>query len=383
MGTVVMFVACVVAVLIARVIKDSVYSAGRGDERGVRIVSFDGGRSTGTAGRPAARRRAFVEDLSFGDPTARKLEAALQGGDWSSVHRHLEGVRDWGKREFLVEALSAYEVFQGREALLDQWCRSKPDSALGFLLRGRWRINAAWKARSGGVASQVTQKGWELFFSLLTLAEEDLAKAAELDRADPTAHALRVITARGLQLGADEARARFTAATELDPHHRLAHAMLLQQLCKKWSGSHEAMFQLAHDALAKAPAGSVLGGLVPQAHAERWLYAVGMADSAADDPEWFGKGDRYFQDPAVCEDLVKAWDRSLGSPWFRDSETAVPARNYFAFCFHLAGDQDRARAALEPLGLEKVLSIPWSWLGKGEPDAAVNHARAACGLPPL
>jgi hypothetical protein len=361
----------------AWLLKRALFAAGRSDDRPVKIVSM--GAPARAAAPPA--RKAWSEDLTFGDPTARRLRAALQGGEWQPVHQHLEGCRGWPARELLVEALGAHEVLQGREALLDQWCAARPDSALPRLVRGRWRIAAAWAARGSGGASTVSQQGWQRFFRLLQQADEDLAAAAALDPQDPTPCALRLTTSRGLQLGQEETARRFEATVARDPHHRLAHAMRLASLCRKWSGSHEQMFAFARQAAQAAPEGSLLGGLIAQAHAERWLWARSFAEKEADDPQWFGKAGSYFQDPAVREELQRAWDRSLGSPSFREVGAAAHARNWFAFCLHLAGDRERTRAALEPLG-KHATEVPWTWLGQAPPQA-VNQARAGCGLPPL
>lgn len=363
--------------IVSYYLRRSLYAAGRGDGRAVRIVSMQ------PPAAPPGRPR-FEEDLTFGDPTARRLRDSARSGDWRPLHAHLEGCRDGAQRELLVEALGEHELFRGREAVFEQWCAAHPESALPYLVRARWLISAAWAARGGGVAGTVDRQGWQSFYGLLERAEQDLARACDLDPTDPTPWALRLVSARGLQAGPDEARLRFEALVARDPHHRLGHAMRLTGLCRKWGGSHEAMFEFARQAAASAPAGSLLGGLIAQAHAERWMYAAGMAESAQDDPQWFGKASRYFQDPAVRQELIAAWDRSLGSPAFRDTPLAAQARNWFAFCFHQAGEKARARAALEPLG-RRFLHVPWSWLGKGKGDTwrVASEARAACGLPPL
>lgn len=377
MDQLITLIVCVAAAGVAYYVKRSLYAAGRSDDRPVKLVSM----APAPTPPAAAKRRGFVEDLTFGDPTAARLRASLQAGDWRAVHQHLAGLQDPAERELLVEAVAgAHEPLRGREATLDAWCAAQPDSALPRVVRGRWLIAAAWAARGGGGASSVSQQGWQQFFRLLQRADEDLAAAAALDPRDPTACALRLTTSRGLQLGPDETQRRFAATVARDPGHRLAHALRLASLCKKWSGSHEQMFAFAREAARQAPEGSVLGGLLAQAHAERWLWARSFAEEAADDPEWFGKHERYFQDPAVREELQRAWDRSLGSPAFRETKAAVHARNWFGFCLHLAGDHARARAALEPLG-KRVTEVPWAWLGKGDPAQAVDHARRACGLP--
>lgn len=376
-----------VAVVVSYLLKRSLMSAGRSDtSRPVKIVSMSapgGARQASGSGAapPRARAKGFQEDLTFGDPTARRLRSALVGGDWSSTHAELEACRDWGDRAFLVEALAEHEVFAGREALFEGWQKARPGSGLPWLLRGRWRIAAAWKARGSGQAASVTQEGWKQFFRLLSEAESDLQAAAAREPDDPTPWAALLVTARGLQKSREEEQAVFDEVRQRDPAHFGACRSMLRARCAKWGGSHQAMFAFARESAAAAPEGSLLGALVPLAHAERYLWATGFADKAADDPEWFGKGDRYFRDPAVQRDLVQAWERSFGSPSFREVKSAPEGWNAFAFAFHLAGDQARARVALERTD-KKITATPWTWLGK-DPLAAVQAARAACGLPAL
>lgn len=345
---------------------------------GPRIVSF-------TPDPP--KRAAWVEDPTFGDPVAKRLRSELAAGDWQGTQTALEGTRgEWAEREFLVESLGDYPVFAGRERTLDAWLAAKPassgapEAALPLLVRGRWQIAAGWHARGSGQASTVTEEGWKRFFAHLKQAQQDFEAAARLDPEDPTPWAMQVITARGLQLSKEEVRQRADEALRRDPLCWGANRMLLVALCRKWSGSHEAMFEVARRASTQAPDGHLAHGLIAQAHIERWLWASGFATEKKDDPEWFGNAGKYFADPAVRAELLAAYGKSLGSPRWRETKLAPHARNDFAWCFLQMGDTARAKVELERLG-SKLTKTPWGF--KGETRAAVDAARKQVGLPPL
>lgn len=323
-------------------------------------------------------RRGFQEDLTFGDPQARRLRSALVAGDWMSVHAALDKVRDWDERAFLIDAITE-TVSPAMERTLGAWVQAKPDDGLPLVARGRWRIYAAWAARGGGGASSVTDEGWKVFFQQLQLAEKDFEAASELAPSDPTPHAYRVITARGLQLDDQEERARFDEARTRDPTNRVAHLMMMVALCQKWGGSHAAMFAFAREASAGAKEGSLLHGLVASAHIERWLWATSFADKAEDDPEWYGKAAGYFKDGEVKRELQAAWSRSLGSAAFKATSPSNYTRNTFAWCFVQMEDWDRAKKELEALG-GKITELPWRFSAR-DPLAAVNEARGRVGLP--
>jgi hypothetical protein len=172
-----------------------------------------------------------------------------------------------------------------------------------------------------------------------------------------------VVTSRGRQLGVNETRHRFRQVFARHPGHVRAHQQMLQQLCRKWGGSHEAMHGFAREAMLKAPAGSPLGHLVAIAHLEQWLDL--------DDAEC----DRYLHTPSVLGQLHEAADRSVRHPYYRPRPGWAVQHNAFAMAFALAGDQRAAAWHFRAVG-DVVTEFPWSYLDGTDPAAAFARRRA-------
>ncbi|MBI3723213.1 hypothetical protein HY251_04555 [bacterium] len=294
-------------------------------------------------------------DPAFYDPEARDLRAALQQGAWRPVQTFLEKTRDWDTRGFYVDALA---TLKGRPPVFDTWVTAAKDSSLALLLRGRNSIAWAWEARGSGQAKTVTDPGWKLFYERLKGADEDLVRAAELDPQDPTPLAYRLITARGLDEDREEVEARFGAAKERDPENRIAHEHMHVALCEKWGGSHDDMFEFARSMSKAAREGSPVHVLLAKAHIERWFY------------RWAFDEDKthmnYWQDRTVQTEIRAAFDHSVGSARYRTAKTSLFDWNYFAFCFSLMNDHERARRMFDLIG-ERATDWPWgAFAGAGE-----------------
>lgn len=308
-----------------------------------------------------------ILDPGFADPVIAAVRSQLEAGNTSELESLLASVRHPDDRYFYVERLS--DATQG--AWLGDWIKREPKSPAANLVGGVYMIHAAWRIRGSGYASSVPPEAWDKFFERLRCAEDLLQLAAALDKADPTPWAFLLRTARGLQLENDEAHARFERVRQLAPYHRPAHSQYLQGLCEKWGGSHEKMFAFARETSQAAPPGVAVHALVAEAHVERWLAEESEGPSAA-----------YFTDPQVREEIAGAaaacFTALPGCPQGIDS---IRSRNYFAFCFHLAGDAIRANEHFHAAG-NWVTDYPWCFLGKpleafARAQAQASPARAA------
>lgn len=368
------FFALVLAVVVGAVAFGAVRSA-----RGMReAVAPTSRRPAAASASPVAQApaRVVVEDPTYGDRAARDLRAALVEGRWQPVEERFVAEKDHEVREFLVEALADWprkSALAGRKDLVTSWASAVPSSPVPHLLEGRWLIDHAWEARGGGLGSTVGANAFAVFQERLVAADKALAKAAELAPDDPLPWAYQAITARGLEKGVSVAQKAFAEAVRRHSENRAAHWALLSMVAAKWSGSHEQMFDVARGAYELAPTGSWRPALVAMAHAERWLS---ISIDKEKDP-FHGKAGDYWKQPAVRDELLAAYGKSLGSSSFVErSPRAAVERNWFAFCLWQIDAKDQLRRELEKIGA-RATELPWAWCGK----SAFHDARDQVKLP--
>jgi hypothetical protein len=285
------------------------------------------------------------------DPSLEAARRDLEAGRWRGVRNYLERLPDWEARQFAVEALTRWD---GRPGFFDDWVAAEPASPLPWLFRGAHGVGWAWEARGTGAAGKVSDEAWRAFYERLEAADRDLAEAIARDKTDPTPHAFRLVAARGRQAGPAEESRHFQATIQRCRDHRRAHESFLQGHCRKWGGSHEAMFRFASDTLANAPEGSGVVTIVLQAHLEfllAQLSETGQLDTEA-----------YCTSPEVRDVVRQAYQKSIGSPRYRTSPFTPIDLSTFAFFLTQAGEYPLARAVFDRIG-NLVHPAPWDWFG--------------------
>jgi hypothetical protein len=301
-------------------------------------------RRTKTVAPPAAPEPSLTIDPAYGDRDAALLRAAMAAGDWPTARGLLLAGHDHDDFAFLVDVASRVP---GSERWLPDAVRADLGDPLPLLLYGTRAINWAWEARTGARAKNVGRDQFEVFFERLRLAEDCLQDVVQRDPRNTAALTGLVSLARGLELGQDEARRRFDRVVEQHPTHFRAHVQMLQQVCRKWGGSHEAMHAFARDTVAAAPPGSRLGSLVASAHLEEWM-------------DMGSEGGLYFKSPEVLAQLHAAADRSVRHPDYRQRKGWPQDNNPFAMTFALAFDQAAAAEQFRIIG-DLVTELPWAY----------------------
>jgi hypothetical protein len=298
-------------------------------------------------GRAKYAEPVLAVDSTLGDPVARRLQKALRRGDWPTVRAVFESVDHPDDRAFYVE--QAAEVPRLEESI-PEWVAAEPGAPLPLLLQGARAIRWAWESRGGGRAHTVTDEGYALFFERLELAENCLGEVAALDPGNPEPWAQLVLSGRGREVGIDETYRRFAEVRRRYRWHLTAHEQMLQQLCRKWGGSHELMHDFARRTVAEMPVGSSLGELVAVAQLERWLD--------------LSRTERrpYLRRAAVRAELTAAADRSIRHPAYVPPARAAIVHNVFALAFAQVGDARSAAAQFELIG-DCVTQWPWEYLG--------------------
>jgi hypothetical protein len=300
---------------------------------------------------PAAPAVAF--DRWAGDPELPAVAAALARGE-TGPFETLMASSDHHRREHALDVL-----VEGLDRLpvLDQWVADNPDSPLPLLLRGAQGIGWAWAARTGKRAHLVEKDAWAVFHGRLRDAEADLTRAARLDRADPLPWGRLVISGRGLEITQDERRVRYDEGERRFPGLAFAADQYLQDVCQKWSGSHEAMFAFARTTATGAQPGDPRHRLVGIAHFER---AIECEDVEAKN--------QYRRNPAVQEELIAAAEASALRPGYGATPQERITMNAFAYLLGYFNRADAARPLFEAIG-DRPTRHPWSWMAADPPRA--------------
>ncbi|MGA5300445.1 DUF4034 domain-containing protein [Nucisporomicrobium flavum] len=301
----------------------------------------------------------LVVDPTGGDPRARALLDALTARDWRTARDVLAGATEPDTRAYLMEV--AWKV-DGVQEWIGEWIDAEPQSTLPLLVRGCHAVGWAWEARGAAQAQYTSEEQFRRFHNRLRMAENALDEVIARDPEDVTARTWLVTSARGRQLDADEAQARFDEVVKRHPHHVVAHEQRLQYLCAKWFGSDAEMFAFAREATAAAPDGSLLPELLVIAHIEKWLSLSR------------GEDDEYITAEPVRADMLAAAEKSVFHPAFTPAYGWIPRANVFAMGLHLAGEKAAAARVFDLLG-DRVGGWIWNYLG--DPATAYESARAS------
>ncbi|OKJ16276.1 hypothetical protein AMK19_08225 [Kitasatospora sp. CB01950] len=300
-------------------------------------------------------------DPAYGDPELTLLLKQAAAGDWPGVRAVLDRAVDQDDLALMIGLLADVT---GSESWLGPALDADPGDPVTLLAHGARHIRWGWEARTAARAQHVTEAQWKTFHERLATGEELLFEAAERDPELLGPWLYLQMSGRGGSVGRSAARYRFDAALRRSPGHLASHRQRLQQLCAKWSGSHEEMHAFARASMLAAPEGSPLGELVALAHIEHWMSLASGDDVV------------YMNGPQVRDSLHEAADRSIRHPDFVRGRDWPQAFNTFAAAFHLARQPYAANLVFQEIG-DAVCESPWDQLGD-DPVAAFRHIRAVC-----
>ncbi|MEV5316288.1 hypothetical protein AB0K92_01215 [Streptomyces sp. NPDC052687] len=290
-------------------------------------------------------------------PGLLPLRTAARGGDWNAVRAYFAALDSPEQVSFAVGLLAEEE---GVETMLERAAAEHPADPLPRTLLADRYVRIGWGIRSDLRAEHVSQDQFAQFHAWLRKAEQILIEVCAQAPWYAPAWTVRLITARGLQLGQAEARRRYDRLSAHHPHHYPAQTQLLQQLCPKWGGSWDAAHGFAREATTAAPDGAHTGALVALAHLERWLELDGP-DAGA-----------YMRGVPVRDDLRFAAQVSVLHPDYRPGWHWIGAHSAFAMAFSLGGHFEDAQRHFAILG-DRASDFPWSYLS--DPKAAFRKYR--------
>jgi hypothetical protein len=302
------------------------------------MSSTSSGRTTGSPGP--------TFDPYDNTPELIPLRSAAQAGHWPAVRDFIAGLDSVEK---VCSASSLLADIAGVENFLERAAAELPGDPLPRTLLAHRYVYIGWDIRSSARAQYVSRDQFDQFHSWLRRAEQILIEVCAEQPTYAPAWVVRLITARGLQLGQAEARRRYDRLSAHHPHLYHAQTQLLQQVCPKWSGSWEAAHGFARECATAAPDGSVNGALVALAHIEHWLDLESTERVA------------YLRGVPVRDDLRFAAQVSVLHPSHRPGWTSIGAHSAFAFAFSLGGHFADAAPHFAFLG-DRASQSPWDYL---------------------
>jgi hypothetical protein len=234
---------------------------------------------------------------------------------------------------------------------LKAWINKRPECAVATAFNGAYWTYTAWVARTGKAGSEVTEKQAQKFFEQLEQAFNFLKVSIDEGSGDaePYARMLRVLMGLGEPL--DTLYDYYNEMIEIDGEHLWGHMNMLTATSGSWLGSNEEMFDFAYKAMNDAHPGSLLHVLVPMAHTEMWQ-----------DKAYGNTPVNHFLENDVRRDIVSAYNNSVLSKEFQQSQLRSIVHNYFCFAFHYMGEARMSQTERQAFG-NYIALYPWAYQG--------------------
>ena len=119
---------------------------------------------------------------------------------------------------------------------LQSWAQARPESATPLIALGDAYIAYAWKARGGGFADTVTEKGWRLFGERLQSARKNLEAAEKMPGKDAEVYRALIVVAMAQGWPRNQMEAVFRKGIEFEPNYQQLYETKAYYLLPRWSG---------------------------------------------------------------------------------------------------------------------------------------------------
>jgi Domain of unknown function (DUF4034) len=305
---------------------------------------------------PGNRKREPAIDLSLGYERLDEFKELLKQEKYQTFEKEYEEL-NWDAKTLLNEGIGLNPVF---ESIIDKWVSKRPDSYIARLFTGVSLTSRAWVVRTAALGKDVPDEKAEAFFELLEAAAGQLQIADELNEEDPEICARTIRVYMGLSVEKEKVMSYFTAACEFEPHHLMAHLMMINYLSPKWHGSIEEMHAFASNRLSETD-NSLLVVLPLFAITEEWLYY-----SITGEEEKFNS---FFKDSELKNKVVEMYEGFIEND--EGSLLLAYVYNYFGFLFYMLGEHETARKIIAKTK-GKITIFPWTYIDVKNTEELMN-----------
>ena len=205
-------------------------------------------------------------ELADAYPELGQVRDAVSRADWQALTSYFDDLPPGADAGEAVTV--AARVASG---FLQQMHFQDPASPLARVLFAARLIESGWQRRGNRLARQVSPTAFAAFHDFLEQAEDLLAGIGSVPTLDAAVWELRMVTARGLQMGHQEAWARYQAARAVIANPLGVQIQMAQQLCPKWGGTFEQLHWFTAQCVREAPEGALQGALVAEGFLEHFL----------------------------------------------------------------------------------------------------------------
>ena len=165
-------------------------------------------------------------------------------------------------RRNVYELTNAYNTINATLASLPE------KATAASLIKARFYITYAWRARGNGTADKVTEEGWRLFHERLDVAEAALNQAWSRDSHDEEIPVLMLTVMEGQSKPRAEMETWFQRAMKLEPNSYAACRGKLHFLLPQWYGSREDMVAFGRQCVAATNWNGRVPLILVDAHAD-------------------------------------------------------------------------------------------------------------------
>lgn len=286
-------------------------------------------------------------DLSLGYTRLSEFKAWLKEGNYTSFEEQYDQL-GWDARTLLNEGIGLNSSCSDS---IEKWVKQRPDSYIARLFAGVSCTKLAWVARTAAAGGDVSEARAHKFFEWLEQAADHLKVADELNPNDAEICARTIRVYMGLGVEKDIVQTFFDAAMETEPHHLMAHLMMINYLNPKWQGSVEEMYEFANRRYSET-GNSLLITLLLFAITEEWSY-YNITDDNENANSFFKNDELKSSIKEMYADYNEAEEGKLLIPY---------VYNYFSFLFYQFGEKELAQKVIGKMD-GKMTIYPWAYLG--------------------